>query len=275
MRLRHSATRITVLSILAATGCGGRSGLDGLTPTASFGGLSSFEGITPNGGSPPTVGTTFTSSIYSTGGRMALGGMTATGGSRSTGGSLHTGGLPATGGTKATGGTFTTGGIISTGGTTSIGWGLCNVASRPCNPGDKGIAGPDECPDGGTCYEISNACGPPTWCVASASGTGGTTSGITNTGGAMSTGGVGADDGGSSTGMFGCGDQSCIAYVQYCVVSISDVGGEPNAYFCVTLPQSCLNQLEPPSCDCIAEISCGACNTGSNPGELTDTCPGG
>ena len=106
--------------------------------------------------------------------------------------------------------------------------------------------------------------------------TGGTNArgGTLAAGGLLATGGTN-DDGGSSTSMFGCGDQSCLAYAQYCVVSISDVGGEPNAYFCVPLPQSCLNQLEPPSCDCIAEISCGACNTGSNPGELTDTCPGG
>ncbi len=270
MRLRRSATRITFLSILSATGCGGRSGLDGLSPTASVGGLSSFEGTTPNGGSPPSVGTTSTSDIDSTGG------MTATGGSRNTGGSLHTGGIPSVGGAKATGGT------LATGGTATITWGLCNVMARGCNPGDKGIAGPDGCPDGGTCYEVFNPCDPPIWCVASASGTGGTGAGSTNTGGAVSTGG--ADDGGSSTGMFACGDQFCSDYAQYCVQTFSDVDGAPDDYSCAPMPQSCFNQLEYPSCDCVTALACGcragdwcgwACSTVTNPGELVVTCPGG
>ncbi len=174
MRLRRSATQITFLSILSATGCGGRSGLDGFKENAA---------------------------TQATGGVISTANNTVTGGSTTTGGAIASGG-------EMTRGTTATGGMPSTGG-------------------------------------------------------------------AVSTGGAGSSGGGSSTGLFACGDQTCVAYSQYCVLSMSDVDSEPDMYFCAPLPLGCLNQLYPPWCDCLAEVSCGRCSNGANPGELMEVCPGG
>jgi len=179
MRLRRSSTLIMFLSVLSTAGCGGRSGLDGLSPIASVGGL-------------VAVGTEGT---FTTGGSTSAS-------SRTTGGAIASGGEVMTGGTKVTGG-------------------------------------------------------------------------MTNTGGMVSTGGAGSSGGSFSTGLFACGDQTCTTYAQYCVLSTSDVEGEPDMYFCAPLPLGCLNQLYPPWCGCLASVSCGYCSNGANPGELMVVCPGG
>lgn len=83
------------------------------------------------------------------------------------------------------------------------------------------------------------------------------------------------DAGGCETpaGLFACGSGFCAAGAEYCIRTVSDVGGFPDGFQCNPLPPICGN---PASCDCLAQAICGefACDTVPGGGFIT-TCPGG
>lgn len=70
-------------------------------------------------------------------------------------------------------------------------------------------------------------------------------------------------------GTFACGPQFCAAGQQYCQRTGSDVGGTPDYYQCIDLPQGCMD------CACLASEPCGdLCEAGPD-GDLHVTCLGG
>jgi hypothetical protein len=73
-------------------------------------------------------------------------------------------------------------------------------------------------------------------------------------------------------GRFACGSSFCEIGVSYCRRTTSDVGDEPNAYLCASLPPVCGN---PASCACLAKEICGSMCEASSDGGLVVTCPGG
>ena len=63
---------------------------------------------------------------------------------------------------------------------------------------------------------------------------------------------------------FPCGDQQCVQPEQYCRIQRSDIGGIPDDFDCLALPDDC----EAPSCECLAEtIVFSACT--DHGGEVT------
>jgi hypothetical protein len=73
-------------------------------------------------------------------------------------------------------------------------------------------------------------------------------------------------------GLFNCGPTFCATNQQYCILTTSDVGGEPDSYGCGNLPAGC---AVPATCDCLKGEPCGSiCEVLSN-GQLRLTCPGG
>jgi Kazal-type serine protease inhibitor domain len=74
-------------------------------------------------------------------------------------------------------------------------------------------------------------------------------------------------------GTFACGYKYCDAALSYCQWSVSDVGGSPDGYGCVPLPQGC---DDAPSCACVADEPCAefSCEP-TDDGGLLVTCPGG
>ena len=75
-------------------------------------------------------------------------------------------------------------------------------------------------------------------------------------------------------GAFNCGKTFCTTGQQYCVRSVSDVGGTPDDYDCDALPAACM-MATPPSCDCLTLEPCGDLCEVTAPGGLQLTCPGG
>ena len=74
-------------------------------------------------------------------------------------------------------------------------------------------------------------------------------------------------------GMFACGAGYCMLGFGYCQLSVSDIGGEPDSYSCVALPEAC---GEVPDCECLSEEPCFdfGCEATTD-GGLLITCPGG
>ena len=70
-------------------------------------------------------------------------------------------------------------------------------------------------------------------------------------------------------GTFACGQTFCADGQQYCQRAISDVGGEPDSYTCVSLPAGC------DACACLANEPCGSSCEQAPGGGLTVTCLGG
>jgi hypothetical protein len=185
----------------------------------------------------------------------SVGGATATGGVQSAGGAISAGGgRTQFGGSPAS--SWVTG--LSTGGTASGGnasggtFSTTGAGSSVCQL-DSDCSSCGSCGDEAVCVQLRCIAGS---CVCPA----------------------------ASTGKFACGSQSCTAYAQYCVKSLSDVDGVPDTYFCAPLPNGCFGQLATPNCDCLAGVACGCgtaawcgwtCNTGPDPGALMVTCPGG
>jgi len=75
-------------------------------------------------------------------------------------------------------------------------------------------------------------------------------------------------------GSFSCGKTFCTTGQEYCVRSVSDVGGTPDSYGCKALPPACV-MATPPSCDCLKAEPCGDICDVTAPGGLQLTCPGG
>jgi len=73
-------------------------------------------------------------------------------------------------------------------------------------------------------------------------------------------------------GFFECGYKYCDSEISYCQVQYSDVGGYPNSYGCMPLPQICDGQ---PSCSCLEEELCGTSCEESPDGGLVVSCAGG
>jgi len=79
------------------------------------------------------------------------------------------------------------------------------------------------------------------------------------------------------SGQFACGGLVCLTDNQYCQVTTSDVGGQPNSYQCVFLPSACTSSVPPtgPDCTCLASETCGTMCTQEADGHMIVTCPGG
>jgi hypothetical protein len=71
---------------------------------------------------------------------------------------------------------------------------------------------------------------------------------------------------------FACGSRICRSAMEYCVHSVSDVGGTADGYTCETLPASCATSTD---CGCFeATVACSDMCTVAD-GNFTLTCPGG
>ena len=72
---------------------------------------------------------------------------------------------------------------------------------------------------------------------------------------------------------FECGYKYCDPALSYCQWSVSDVGGYPDGWACVPLPEAC---GDTPGCECLADEPCAmfACEP-TDDGGLLITCPGG
>jgi hypothetical protein len=79
------------------------------------------------------------------------------------------------------------------------------------------------------------------------------------------------------SGTFACGPSFCPLQRAYCERNVSDVGPGPfESYACLPLPFACVAGNAPVSCYCLRAAPCGSlCSSGSSPGSLTLTCPGG
>lgn len=83
---------------------------------------------------------------------------------------------------------------------------------------------------------------------------------------------VGAGGCAPPQGTFTCGTAFCDVASQYCLLSVSDVGGIPNSYDCLPLPAGCTS---PVSCSCLELVPCGMWCSVNDQGHVTLTCPGG
>ena len=86
--------------------------------------------------------------------------------------------------------------------------------------------------------------------------------------------GVDIDENGQCTppdGYFPCGPGYCQLGSSYCLLQVSDVGGEPNGYTCEALPAECTGNGD---CDCLANVVCGDMCSATGEGFMV-TCPGG
>lgn len=73
-------------------------------------------------------------------------------------------------------------------------------------------------------------------------------------------------------GMFGCGAGFCFLATDFCQVTGSDVGGEPDSFSCQPLPADC---APTPSCACLDPGFCGGTCSATPDGGLKIFCPGG
>lgn len=74
------------------------------------------------------------------------------------------------------------------------------------------------------------------------------------------------------SGEFACGEIFCAVGTQYCLASLSDVGGSPDTFSCKAIPSSCGT---PADCACLANEPCGTQCQADAAGNLTITCAGG
>lgn len=132
--------------------------------------------------------------------------------------------------------------------------------------------GPDDSSSGGS-FDSGSSGGSSGGATEDSGSTGGADSGSTGESG-------GASESGDSTGetggaAFACGDElECDLATQYCQEQISDVGGEPNTYQCIALPDGCGKAN---SCDCLTDEPCGdfdLCEMTREGGSIL-SCPGG
>ena len=72
-------------------------------------------------------------------------------------------------------------------------------------------------------------------------------------------------------GAFACGDTFCMEGVAYCERQASDLIGSADSYECKPIPAACGGT---PSCECLAEETCGTTCT-EDGGGFTLTCLGG
>ena len=70
---------------------------------------------------------------------------------------------------------------------------------------------------------------------------------------------------------FACGPMRCTRRVEYCRVSHSDVGGEPDSYDCVALPEGCTSF----DCSCFVDIYPASFCSDAGDAALTIDIPGG
>ena len=73
-------------------------------------------------------------------------------------------------------------------------------------------------------------------------------------------------------GYFSCGPGFCFVDVNYCMLGLSDIGGEPNYWNCMAVPAGCTNG---PDCTCLAGEACGDMCEATGDGGFQLTCPGG
>lgn len=73
-------------------------------------------------------------------------------------------------------------------------------------------------------------------------------------------------------GQFSCGPTFCDKDTEYCAVSQSDIGGEPNSYECKTRPLCVGGEY---SCACFVGEACGDFCSEDAAHQFTITCPGG
>ena len=73
-------------------------------------------------------------------------------------------------------------------------------------------------------------------------------------------------------GYFACGTGFCILGASYCLWSVSDVVGQPNAWSCQPLPDGCPGEGD---CNCVANEPCGSLCEMTEDGGVLVTCPGG
>lgn len=71
---------------------------------------------------------------------------------------------------------------------------------------------------------------------------------------------------------YNCGSRVCRTGMEYCVRSVSDVGGEPDTYDCVTLPGACTGMTD---CACFPAATPCVDMCAYADGHFTITCPGG
>lgn len=71
---------------------------------------------------------------------------------------------------------------------------------------------------------------------------------------------------------FACGSKFCDGTFQYCLHSVSDVGGIPDSYSCEPIPAGCASKA---TCACVKQQPCGDWCTTDGAGNVTLTCPGG
>jgi hypothetical protein len=128
----------------------------------------------------------------------------------------------------------------------------------------------------GTCLQVPTACAfeAVPWQVCGCDGT--------TYGDACSAAMNGVDVGAAShctlaPGQFGCGAYICDTANQYCQVTKSDVGSEPDSYQCVFLPTACTASVPPggPECTCLEAEPCGMACTKEADGHFVVNCPGG
>lgn len=72
--------------------------------------------------------------------------------------------------------------------------------------------------------------------------------------------------------LFPCGYKFCDPTAAYCQISTSDIGGFPDSYACVPLPESC---GDAPVCGCLEEEPCFSFSCSERGGGMTILCPGG
>lgn len=72
---------------------------------------------------------------------------------------------------------------------------------------------------------------------------------------------VAADDSGcpALNGFFACGDQWCSSLLEYCELWHSDVGDEPDVYYCLPFPDACAGMGMTLGCECLAWSMLGEC----------------
>jgi hypothetical protein len=82
-----------------------------------------------------------------------------------------------------------------------------------------------------------------------------------------------SDSGGCplDAGQFACGPRACQRNLEFCQRQGSDIGGEPDTFGCLPMPQSCSSA----SCSCVSGEPCGANCADDGNGAVTVTCFGG
>ena len=178
------------------------------------------------------------------------------------------------GGSGGSGGGSSTGGSTSTASGTSASTGSGPCGGAVCGPTEYCDYGRNQCGANG---EIGGCKPRPDGCPKSYIATCGCDGAVY--GGscdAASKGSDVSDLGGcvAPAGSFACGSIFCAKGQQYCQKTGSDIGGEPDSYICVSMPNACF-QGAPPTCTCLAGEPCGSLCEATADGDLIITCLGG